>query len=635
MSLEVRQGDDLGPLTEEEEKEIITKLKDIRSKSEDGFRKARKRKERVIKAYECQHEDIILKRNGSKAYMAWIYTAHESAQARLTNSLVPNDDDSFALISETDDDQAGCDMMSDYIKQILNDMRFINLFDDAIKELLFGDVVIKLNWLKIANSITMQNPETMMPEKQEDVLYNNVNAEVISSNDFILWPLKGDMSRATCGHRVWRHKDELLSVQQERPDVYRNVEAIQEKDGNNYTQDGQSAQQGLQVWEYYVSRMKLATGRILRGYIMTVVEDQHLIRCQPNEYDYGLIPFIYCPLIKDYNKEGLQNTGHGLTDRAYEYQKMANFIINQVFDESKVKLYGQYKYVDDGTFNPGNFVSRPGGLIKVGDIGNLQPLNPNIGQLSFGIQELEYLESQFETTTGVPKFLTGTAPDNPNDTATSKRLQADGADTRFRALARRINENLLKPFIEMVYVLIRQYAIQDQTVLMDIARRTQRTRKTEMQPKIDPMTGQMAVDPETGMPELEEISIEMTPEEVMQSMPVIPPLSKIDVKVVGFENVLDKADKAAQFERFAQGIMQVASVAPEALDRVKMDQAIDHYARNLNIPDDLLRDESEMAELQMQKQQQAMQQQESNMKSLEMAARLGVDPSVVQQAMAA
>lgn len=634
MSLEVRQGDEqLEPLTPDEEAEIINKLKEIRTQSDNGFSKPRKRKERVIKAYECQHEDEIKKRTGSRAYMAWIYTAHESAQARLTNALVPNDDDSFALTGETDDDQAGCDMMSDYIKQILADMRFTNLFDDAIKELLFGDVVIKLNWLKIADTITVQDPQTGQPAKVEDVLYNNVNAEVINSLDFVLWPQKGDLSRATCGHRVWRHKEELLAVQNERQGVYQNVEAIEEKNNHSAaTRTGESDHEGLEVWEYYVPRVKLASGRILRGYVMTVVEDKHLIRCQANEYDYGLIPFIYCPLIKNYSKEGLQNTGHGLTDRAYEYQKMANFIINQVFDESKIKLYGQYKYVDDGTFNPGSWVARPGGLIKVADLNNIQPINQNIGALSFGIQELQFIENQFETTTGVPKFLTGTAPDNPSDTATSKRLQADGADTRFRSLARRINENLLKPFVEMVYVLIRQYAIQDPAVMMDIARRTQRTRRTEMVQAIDPQTGQPAFDPQTGMPVLEQQVVEMGDEEILRSMPSIPPLSKIDVKVVGFENVLDKADKAAQFERFIASLIQAAQADPGILEKLKMEESVSHYARQLNIPDDLLRNEVEMAEIQMQKQASA---EAKLARVMEIASRMGVDPAQLEQAIAA
>lgn len=639
MSIEVRTSeavDELNPLTREEEKDIINALKEVRTKSDNAFEKSRKRKRRVIKAYECQHEDIILKRNGSKAYMAWTYTALESAKARLTNSLVPNDDDSFALVGETDDDQVGCDMMSDYIKQVLSDMRFTSLFDDAIKELLFGDVVLKINWLKIAESITVGLDQmTGQPLKEADVLYNNINAEIVSDCDFVLWPVKGDMTRATCGHRVWRHKDELLATQEERPDIYRNVEQIEENDHNRYNvaETGKSNEEGLEVWEYYVSRLKLKTGRILRNYVITVVEDKHLIRCTPNEYDYGLIPFIYCPLIKDYTKDGLQNTGHGICDRAHEYQKMANFIVNQIFDESKVKLYGFYKYVDDGVFNPGQFVARPAGMVKVGDMGNLQPVNPNIGQLSFGITELEYLENQFETTTGVPKFLTGVGDYKPNETATANRLQAEGADTRFRSMARSVNEGFLKPFIQMVYVLIRQYAMTDPSVLQDIARRTQKTREVVVVPMMDEI-GQPILD-EVGQPQLIEQTVEREPEEILADMPAIPPLSKVDVKVVGFENVLMKADKAAEFERFVQSITGVANIAPDVLHRVKSDQAIDHYARCLNIPDDLLRDKSEMAELQMQQQEAAQREQENRLKIMEMAGRLGIDPNTAQQFMTA
>lgn len=623
MSLEVTKQEQLESsdlLTLDQEKEVVRKCNELWTLGENALQKPRKRKERIVKAYECQHEDVILKRNGSKAYLPWIYIAHEAAQARLSNSLLPNDEDVFALVGETEDDQAGCDMMAEYMKAKLNAMGFNSVFDDFIKEVLFGEAVLKVYWKKDVKTRTdrgfqqsldeLGNPiQTLEPQQVEEIIYNSIYTEVISSNDFILYPLSGDMSRASCAHRVWRFKDDLLAAQEEGE--YTNVDRIEDgKKDFEGKDDGKSGQQGLEVKEFWLNRI-IVDGKVYRNMIATIVDGKHLIRFKSNEYDYGLIPFVYCPLVKNYTKNGLQNSGHGLTDRAYEIQKTANFTLNQMLDESKVKLYGCYKYVDDGVFNPASFVSRPGGLIKVQQINNLEPLNPNVGQLSFGITELQYLENQFEVVTGIPKFLKGIQDESPGkETATAKRLAAEGADSRFRALAKRINENGLKPLMMMFYTLIRQYAMTDIEVLMDIARVTQRSRVDV----VDPLTQQVT-------------KVELTPEQLIQQLPVIPPLSKVDINIVGFENVLSKADKANQIERFMSGVANLAGVDPSVVKRIKMDQAVDYYARNLSIDSDILRDEAEMRQLQQE--EMAMQQQKQQ-RIMEMAGRLNVDPRQVE-----
>lgn len=582
-------------LTSDGEKYVIGFCEELWSVGESELGKARKKRERLIKAYNCQHEDVILKRNGSKAYLPWVYTSVESWLARMSNSLVPNDEDMFALAGETPDDQAGCDMASEYLKAKFKEIGFQQVFESALKELAFGDCTVRVGWLKEEKSFTVGIDQfTGMPLKGKEVIYQGVYYEPINYKDFIIYPLTGDISRTSCAHRVWRHVDELMAAQENG--VYVNVDRIaqdkadKQNEGIENKSGDVSHHQGLEVKEYWIHRIKVE-GQVYHNMVATIVEGKYLIRFEPNPYDYGLRPFIYSALIQDIN----QNTGHGITDKAYEIQKIANFVMNQVLDESKVKLYGAYKYVDDGVFNPGGFVSRPGGLVKVADLNNIAPLNPNIGQVSFGMQELEYLEHQFEVTTGVPKFLKGMQDDNPNDTATAKRLAAEGADTRFRAQARRINETLLKPMVMMAYVLTRQYAMSDPEVLKDIARITQKSR-VEVQ---DPMTGQVT---------MQEIPDEM----LAQALPAIPPLSKVDVNIVGFENVLDKADKANQLERFISSAMGMASADPTALDFVKTEEAVPNLARYMGVDKENVRTKEEVAQIQM-----VRQQQESEMMQME------------------
>jgi hypothetical protein len=629
MSLEVSlqpQPEAKQFLSPDEEAQVVKQCAELWTLGEDALRINRTRKEKVVKAYECQHEDIILKRKGSTGYLPWVYTAIESAHARLTGAMLPNDEDVFALVGETQDDQAGCETMTEYLKSVYKDMGFQNLMKGAIKEVLFGEVVIKIYWRKDVKDYTERTIDPVLDNagqhlmidghlqydigsrKVPEAIYNNIYAETISSQDFIVYPVCGDISRTCCAHRVWRHKDELMASQD--AGIYVNVDKIQVNDnvssftptpsssGSTYTMGmpAVTKQQGHEVKEYWLYRIKVGD-IVYYNMIATIVNGKTLIRFEPNPYDYGLKPFIYCPLIQDYKKDsGLQNTGHGIADRALEIQKMGNFIINQVFDESKVKLFGYYKYKDDGVFDPAKFIARPGGMVRVGDLNNLQPVNPNMGQLSFGIQELEYLENQFEMTTGVPKFLKGVQDDNPTDTATAKRLAAEGADTRFRSLARNLNENLLKPFVKMSYVLIRQYSMMDIDVLYDIARRTMPSR----QQQVNPQTLQLQ-------------SVDIDPITLIQAMPNIPTLRNMDVNIVGFENVLEKADKAAQFERFMNGLASYAKFDMTIFEYIKTPMAVRSYARYLSVDSELLRTDEEKQQIDEQnafrQQQQAEQAQ--------------------------
>lgn len=615
-------------LTEAGEAEVVKKLTNLWTMGENALRPARNRMKKIIRAYECEHEDAIKKLKRSKAYLPWTYTTIESAHSRLLNTIMPGDEDYFNLVGETADDQDGCDMMAEYIKAKHKESYFQDIFDQALKNVLLGEVVIKIYWKKETKNYTdreivpvigedgqpvlndLGKPiSQLMPVVKEDILFNSVYYEVIPSDDFIIYPISGDISRTSMCHRVWRHYDELMAAQE--AGVYVNVDRLKDsarndKDFSEGVRRGQTHQQGLEVKEYWIHRITVE-GKIYHDIIATIVDDKTLIRFEPNQYDYGLRPFIYCPLVRDFDK----NTGHGIADRGYEIQKIANFVINQVLDQAKISLYGFYKYTEDGVFNPGNFISRPGGLVKVGDLNNLQPIQSAVSQLPFGLDSLQYLENQYETTVGVPKFLKGIEDHLPGkDTATAKRLAAEGADTRFRSWARRINENLLKPLIMMTYILIRQHAMTEIEVLEDIARVTQRNRFRQ-------------VNPETG--EMEEI--EMTPEELIQRLPAVPPLSKVDFKIVGFENVLDRADKASQFERFISGISQMVQFKPQLLDYIKEDQALNGYARYLNIEKEIMRDDIEMIQLQQQKMQiEQAANQIAEQKIIDAASRLGIDP---------
>lgn len=602
MPIEInRQQRDLEPLSVHEEGILLQRLNSVWTMGDNALRPTRERRRLLINAYKCQHEKAKLKQNRSRSYMPLVYTAIETAHSRLVNSILPDDEEVFAINGETEDDTLGCEMMSEYLKSIFKDIEVNETLSKAIKMVLFGEAALKTYIRKDVAEYTDSKQQMVplpdgtfqlgvIPFKQEETKYYGVHAEIINPDDYVFFPISGDITKATFVHRVWRYKDELVNATYEDgTPVYVNVEEIDVPDSKTTLQNkeiSKTHQQGLEVKEYWINRIEIE-GKVYRDMIATVVEDRYIIRFEPNYYDYGLKPFIYCPFIDEFTSEGtLQNVGHGLCDRGYELQKITNFTMNQILDESKIRLYGFWKYTPDKNFNPASFIARPGGLVKVGDINNLQPvINNHLSALSFGVTELQYLEDKFETVVGVPKFLTGVLDKKSgNDTATAKRLAAEGSDTRFRSFAKRIDNFLIKPFVLFSYVSSRQQAMVDVEFLLDMARRTQKSRVKQF----NPLSGQ-------------EETYELNDTQLIQQLPSIPPLSKIDINIVGFENVLRKSEKAIQMERFMNGISQFSQFNPQTMMRVKENVAINNYARYLSIDGDMIRTDQELQDEQQRR----------------------------------
>lgn len=628
-----------GELSSSEEAEIVKQVKELISSGKAAMEPARTKVKRAYKAYNLQHDRKTLDKTRTNAYLPWVYTAIESGHARLVNSMLPNDEDIFSIMGETEDDNEACEFMSEALKSYFKDGGVITELSRALKAAEFGYCAVKMAIKKVEKqySVAIDAPvldeigEPILDElgqpmlqkqvqTQSDLIYYGPSAELIPLDDFFIYPLNLPMERTSYGHRVWRYLDELEEVQAQG--FYRNIDQIRADMGDNDTafktgnadSSGDGRKQGLEVWELWLPRVKVGKRGILKNYIATVVEGKYLVRFEPNPYDFGIVPFIYVPFIEDVNvDQGLQNTGHGLVDKALEIQKIGNFIVNQICDESKVKLYGTYKYIEDGSFNPGAFVTRPGGLVRVADINNLQPINPNLGQLSFGFQELQYWEQQFEIVTNVPKFLKGVIDEGPGQTtATEKRLTAEGNDQRFRALGRHLNEKLLKPVVLFSYVLTRQWCIQDPIFMGDLVRRVVESKEEVQQPD-----GSVAYR-------------ELTPDKMLAKVPDMPPLSKIDINVVGFENVLNKSENAAKLERFVAGVANFAQADPSALMHLKTEEIIEGYRRDLGVDQEFVRDESEVVQFQIKQKQMDIV---AKMGLQDALARIGVDPQMLMQSL--
>lgn len=102
---------------------------------------------------------------------------------------------------------------------------------------------------------------------------------------------------------------------------------------------------------------------------------------------------------------------------------------------------------------------------------------------------------------------------------------------------------------------------------------------------------------------------------LLPGKPLLPPppqeLGGMDLRIE-YDSVFSQAQKAmgiTSIERLVGFTGNLAGIAPEALDKLNLDQAIDEYANGLGVSPTIVRSDDEVAQIRQARAQQAMQQQ--------------------------
>lgn len=448
----------------------------------------------------------------SKLHLPWTFQAVEAGATELQDLLLPNNEDFFAIQPITPDDSQNAEVMTRYLQFLFRQMGFSEAFSNFLKQLcVTGNSVLKVFWKQESCQVNQRalepaSGQMMVSETTEETLYDAPCIETLDLQDFVFFPATGNLNRAMCIHRLVRDVEEL-----HKHPLYRNTDKLQEPGraldsptnplfGIHPQRDSEDGIELLEAWgDFHIQ------GKTYRNYVATVANQSTLIRFQPNPYDYGMKPFVFASMIPVPG----QIYGIGIVEPALGLQSMANTISNILLDEMKLKLNGQWKYEEDGVFNPNQFVSRPGGTIKVGSLENLVPLQPNL-HLDVGFVELNNLKAEFEETTGVNKYSKGADTLNKTRTAQEAMMLQQAGSRKFTRIAKHLNDAALTQAIALVYQMVRQFANPE-----EIARITNVS--------------------------LEEINLSI-------------PLSSLDFKITGLQTSLLKQQNIENTERFVTGL---------------------------------------------------------------------------------
>lgn len=585
-------------LNSTDQDKIITFVKDAWDKGKAARKKYKDHWEECEKAYHCEMPKIESPELDwmSNECLPWAYDAAESWFAHIHSTTIPKNDQIFTVSGRTQEDHPGANVMQKYLEYRFERNKFPQQLGEAYKQLVIKnhtclkvywreDITVKYQWVDEpvldAFGYEQINPETLAPlvkrvkKPEEDVTFNNVWIDVVDVDNFVMYPIYGDIEKTTRIHETYRHYEDLIaSADKTNYFNLKEIEDLAEKEteSTNFQLEAEKTDcknKGLNIKEAWIHRIKIGE-KVYRNYVATIVNDKVLIRFQPNPYGDGRSPFIFMALRPD----GGCLYGYGLNSKGLGILNAANKIFNARLDEMNLNIHTPHKYYDDGVFNPYNVISRPGAMIKMAQQGvqdNLIPLIENLAPMQQAMAEVAELKVEFETVT-VPKVVKGMIEVGSNNTATEITQAQNNSNGKMHIDAFNINDKIIGPAIELTYQLIYDRMQFDDTIAEEIMLITQ--------PK-----------DENGFP--------------MGELPVLP-LPEVDIKIVGYQNVIRKQE---QLQGVGQALPQL-SESP-AGKYLKWDNIGEDVLRLLDLDTDRLwANEDERSQIDKQEQQAQEEQQQ-------------------------
>lgn len=418
----------------------------------------------------------------SKVVPSWIYEVVEAGVDEVMEYMFPNDTDNFSYEPKTPGDpmqDANAKLMSSHVQMQLEDDDFIDTVRMHLQQsAIIGPSVLKVMWdsqydmVPVARSIDPYSGQPLV-QRELKAVKDGPHVECVPMFDFVVWPVNTDLRRSMQIHRVYR---DLHSIQNNPS--YNNTEQVKpeilppnKSDINGNLKQQINMAHGLteqnkelpetekfvqlyEAWgDFYID------GVCYHNYVATVANEKVLLRFSPNPFDYGVKPFVFNNWREIHN----QFYGMGMVKPAVDKFLIGTKVTNMIMDEAVLKIHGQYKYVPDGVFDPSMFIVGPGFCHAVGDIDNLQAVNPNLS-LGIGFQERNNIKSEIESATGVTQFSKGAETSYKTRTARESVLMARGGSKRFATLAKYFNRKCVKKVLEIVYLL--NYRFEDVQKMM-------------------------------------------------------------------------------------------------------------------------------------------------------------------------
>lgn len=155
--------------------------------------------------------------------------------------------------------------------------------------------------------------------------------------------------------------------------------------------------------------------------------------------------------------------GLSIADLAMESQRTKTSILRSQLDNMYLAVNGRYFAVEGQVNLDDLLTSRPGGVVRVKQIGAAGRLDQGAPDIGNSMQMMEYMQQDLENKTGWTRYSQGNDQGALNDTATGVNVLTNRADMRLDLIARNFSEGYVDLF-KQILKLVCQYQQKEQVV---------------------------------------------------------------------------------------------------------------------------------------------------------------------------
>jgi len=507
---------------------------------------------RVLRADRCEHPEHIKKKpkDRTKVYLPWVRKAHLVCAAYLRKMLLSGS--WKQLEGKTEEDQKSADYLTKKIDYLFEknpnfQKALYDMFSQFTKK---GMTVGKVYWKTITTYQWKYSIDELGQQLQNKVpvnLYNDIALDYVDIDDFQAYPTWGDFREATKIHRTKKKYIDLLANKQNY--LPGSLERLESK----YNQYDNSMQQSdIEVKECWIHKA-VVSGQAIDNCIITIADDV-LLSIVANPYDYGICPFLW----SGFNYEDGSMLATGLCYEAIDLQELGNLTQNMIVDGGKKVVYPVMftpasLRVDGYTTTPGGFWPVPDQLFEKNMLP--RPVEYNLSGLTLTYETLAQIKAQFDAMT-VPDILKGIRPER-DETATRDMLVSESAQDNMNLPASNINNDILKPLIQFIYVITRQHIQTDMDARLQLAQLVLESTEKIQQPKLDQF-GEYVLN-DQGQPITEEIEVLKEDDALLAELGDLIPLERINITINGYETNYKKLEKLKNIQTMEGMVANFAS----------------------------------------------------------------------------
>lgn len=387
--------------------------------------------------------------NRANLFIPYVYSIVETVVPRLVSTIFSSRPyiGILPVKEETVDNAKAMENLIDY--QMTQKVGIVSVATSWIKEaLIYGTSILKVGWDYEEDDVWVDEPIAVLfgtpigtrRVKKRQPVKDDPLVEHIDLWDFYVDPEARDIDDAQyCIHKVYRDFEYLKNM--EKLGIYKNIDEViklkkgnknelfEEIGGNQAFETGMSNRLsliGLQNIDKPTNKVELLE-YWTDDRIIVVANRSVVIRNEENPYHHRKKPFVrLVDVLVPHEFYGI-----GEIEPIEDLQYELNSLRNQRMDNINLIINRMWKVVRGADIDLKQLVSRPGGIIEVDDMDDIQELEIQDTTRASIENVIELVRRDMDNADGVYDYARGETTDR-RETATTASILSQAANERFK-----------------------------------------------------------------------------------------------------------------------------------------------------------------------------------------------------------